>query len=258
VRVRPALAALVVAPLLVLGAAPAGASGRPTGNAAAMALYAKAVRVMNARGAITEVARGQYYWGYSGGSAWRLDVGSATAPYPYEHHVNERVTLAVSGGKTTWELNQFVCPTAGGCASQGTLSIYGTPSAVYWGTSSGAAGLPTCWTQASGQTEWMVRGYSPGWHPFSVTTGAGYTAQHYVSVKRQGSRDVFTSTFSTSNHVTHVTEVDTMVASTDTFVGTTYRVAASPGHPAYRYSYAYSYPATAPAPPTLTMCNAGG
>lgn len=258
VRVRTLLTVLIVVPLMAAWSALAGASGAPTGNAAVIALYGQAVAVMNARPAIVETTRGQYYWGYSG-SGWRLDLNSATAPYSYERHVNLVQTDAVSGGKVAWELNEFACPTAGGCGTQGSLDIYGTASAVYWGTtSSTAAGLPACWNVAAGQTAWMLKGWSPGWRPFSETTGAGFTAQHYVSVAHRGGRDVFTSTFKLRSSATPYTEVDTTVAATKAFVGTTYHVGARPGHPAYSYSIAYSYPAAAAAPPTLTMCSAGG
>jgi len=260
VRARTILTIAIVMSVLALCPATAGSSGKPTGNSSAIALYTKAVAATNSRAALVQTVRGQYYWGYSGsGSAWRLDVDSATAPYSYEHRVNLIQTVALSSGKTTWELNEFVCPTVGGCGSEGSLAILGTASAVYWGTSSASgAGLPACWNRAAGQTAWMVKAYSPGWKPVSVTTGAGYTAQHYVSVTHHGARDVFDSTYTWRSSGVHYTEVDTVEVASNLFVGSTYRVATSPGHPAYSFSSTYSYPSAAPTPPTTTMCGSVG
>lgn len=141
----------------------AGASGRPTGNAAMIKLYAKGVVHMNALPGYVDTTRGLYYFGYSGsGSSWRLDDDSPRPPFPYEHAVNLVQTVAIAGGKLTWELNQFECPAAAGC---GSLSIYGTAQGAYYGTTSGATELPACWTRASGETEWMVRGTRPEGHP---------------------------------------------------------------------------------------------
>jgi hypothetical protein len=240
----------------VAGVGVAGASGHATGNAAIIKQYAKGVKHMNASLGFVETDRGQYYWGYSG-SGWRLDLDSPKPPYPYEHAVNLVQTDAVSGGKVTWELNQFECPTAGSCGPSGSLSIYGTAHGVYYGTSSGAAGLPACWTRASGPTQWMVIGYSPGWVPWSLTTGAGFTAEHYVSMVRHGARDVFTSTYSSTSTRARYTEVDTLVVTSFAFVESTYQVTATPGHAAYSYSTKYSFPSSSPTPPTLTLCGAG-
>lgn len=234
----------------------AGASGRPTGHAAIIKLYAKGVAHMNALRGFVETDHGQYFFGYSG-SGWRLDTDSPRPPFPYEHAVNLVQTVAIAGRKVTWELNQFECPAVGGCGSSGTLSIYGTAQGVYYGTTSGASGLPACWTLASGVTEWMVKGYSPGWTPWSVTTGTGYTAEHYVSMARHGARDVFTSTFTWLSTKARYTEVDTMVVASRAFVGSTYRVSSTAGHAAYSYSFTYAIPSAAPTPPTLTLCAAG-
>ncbi len=231
----------------------AGASGRPTGNAAVIKLYAKGVAHMIALPGYVETVRGEYYWGYSG-SGWRLDLDSPKPPFPYEHAVNLVQTVGIVGRKVAWELNQFECPAAGGC---GSLSIYGTAQGVYYGTTSGASGLPVCWTPASGATEWMVKGYSPGWTPWSVTTGTGFTPEHYVSMSRHGARDVFTSTYTWLSTKAHYTEVDTMDVASRSFVGSKYRVSSTAGHAAYSYSSTFAFPSGAPTPPTMTPCAAG-
>src|ERR1019366_7144142 len=253
-RVQLSMIVVIVTTLLGLGVA--GASGRATGNAAIIKFYAKGVAHTNARPDYVDTVRGQYYWGYSG-SNWRLDADSSKPPYPFEHAVNLVQTIALTGGKVTWELNQFECPTAGGCGSSGSLSIFGSAQGVYWGTTSSASSLPACWNQAGGATAWMVKGYSPGWAGWTVSSGAGFTAQHYVSMALHGSRVVFTSTFTSLSTKARYTEVDTMVAASLTFVGATDHVAATTGHPGYSYSFTYGYPSSPPTPPTPTVCSTG-
>ena len=170
-RSLAALSVVLLAATLT-GVHVADASGRPTGSPAIIKLYAVGVTHMHTLPGYVETDRGQYYFGYSG-SNWRLDADSANPPFPYEHAVNLVATLAIKAGKVSWQLDQFECPVAGGCGSSGSLVIYGTSHGVYYGTTSGANVLPTCWTRASGETEWMVKGYSPGWVPWSVTTGTG-------------------------------------------------------------------------------------
>ncbi len=246
----------VAVAMTLTGPAAAGAAGNPTGSAAEIHLYAKGVAHMNGLVGWVQTTHGEYYWGYSGAN-WRLDVGGTTAPHPFEHAVNDVQTLGLGAGKVKWELNQFVCPSAGGCDNLGSLSIYGSARGVYFGTTTRATGLPYCWRQASGSTQWMVSDFSPGWTPWSESTGAGYTAQHYVSMTRHGAREVFTSTYTATATATHYTEVDTLDTSTLDFVAATYRVAAIPGRPAYSFATTFAFPSAAPTPPVLTMCETG-
>lgn len=253
-----ALAAACTLSLATL-AVPAGASGAPTGNAAAIHAYVQASEAMNKQPFMQFLIKSYYYLGYHSNGSWSMAWGYPKPPASYEQHVNATEITQSKDGKIVWvEITfAYACPSGSICFSTLTpLRFYVTKTAAYYAVLSGPNDTPTCWTNATKtwvKTDFEATG-NPNWYPGTATKYS--TASNFKPATTVGKTTTFVSTYEYTTDKSKVTETDTEDDTTHLFTHSILVVGKgdSKSYPAYTYSQTMSVPKGVKAPKINRVC----
>lgn len=243
---------------LGLAALPAAASSGPSGNHAALALYATMVPKVNAKTVIDDVVSKDFYFGYTTGGYWFLSADTAT--YPYQRAVNDTVVAVLKHGKVSWATETFAAACAGHphCAALVPLEFYETTAKAYWAELSGPHTTATCWYTATGSTAWVKTDYDLAGQPYWWDGHDPATTEPvFKSLVTGSTTDVVVLTYTNTKFHRGVVETDHVTVKTDLPATSTFAVAkgTTKAEKAYTYDAAFSYPkGKAPAAPTIHAC----
>ncbi len=253
---------VIAALTMVVVASPTGAStlsshAKPTGDAATIALYAKAVNTINSLPAVTEVTHDYYFYAYTSPQQWRLAWGTPAAPAANEHRVDLTAELRVVRGRTVSAIDTFAtpCATTSPCTStQPPLEIYVTKAASYWTVLVGPKRTPQCWTRAGGATSWLRSDFTVGEFVWYVGNSPGYSEPDYRPMVRHGNNVAITSSYVYQKTGLKITEADTINTKTSLFTHTVYHVGATPTSKPDTYTIAVLKPGSVPKSPSIDLC----
>ena len=247
-QLRPVPLLLAAVVLCVSLPSPAQASTNATGNAAAIALYARAVATTNALAVLKDTDTNYYFLKDNvtslSSSGFHLQRGVPRAPAGY---VDARVveTYRVLHAKVQW-IETTVAPACGrspACTHSVALEFLDTSAGEKVAYLSGAA-TAYCWAQT----------FSPANSYFGGTIGLSVwsVSGKFLPVTRSASQDVFTSQYSSGGQT--ITETDWVALSSDRFVRSLYQGSAIGQYPAFSFRVVESDPSTVPAPPNYKNC----
>jgi hypothetical protein len=247
------LASLVVliTGLILMGSPSAqAATSGATGNAKAIAFYREMIKAMAMDGGVIEY-RNNYAFvketcTAAGGTEVSLIFDRAVIPKGYSPF-GEGITLALSGGKVVWEIDNLAAKdangfrTTGSCSPDASFTLLRNSQGEYIqgeGFASSTASL--CW----GTADFGIMGKLGG--PVYETYG------HFDPMKRIGKNELITSTFGNKNNPT--TEIDTISLAIDLPISSVVKIPKEGKSPAFTVAWTMLWTGSQ-VQPKVTMCS---
>jgi hypothetical protein len=229
----------------------AGASSSATGNASAIALYAKAVKATNALPVLRDTSTDTYFLQDNiqtltnpATFAYLLKVALPKTPGGFVD-AKSVMTFRLSGGVVKWTTTLVLpdCGTTSACKDSVGLEFYDTPTEEKVALLAGSASK-YCWAQT--QTHSLAS------FAFTPNAGVWNVNGKYSPIAKSGNQTVFQSTY--SDNGVPITETDSLSNATHHFDKSTYHYAATGQILADSITVTETDPTTIPTAPNFPTC----
>ena len=229
----------------------AGASSSATGNASAIALYAKAVKATNALPALRDTSTDTYFLQdnihtLSNPATFAFVLRAAVPKAPGGFVGAKTVTtFRLTGGIIKWMTTLVLpdCGTSSACKDSVGLEFYDTPTEEKVALLTGSASK-YCWAQT--QTHSLAS------FAFTPNTGVWLVNGKYSPIVKIGEQTLFKSTY--SDNGVPITETDSLSNATHHFDKSTYHYAATGQILADTITVVETDPTTVPTAPNFPAC----
>jgi hypothetical protein len=244
---------VVMASMMVTAsmASVAGATSSATGNASAIALYAKAVKATNALPVLRDTSTDTYFL--------QDNIQTLSNPATFAFVLKEALpktpggfvdaktvtTFRLSGGIIKWMTTLVLpdCGTTTACKDSVGLEFYDTPTEEKVALLTGAASK-YCWAQS--------QSHSLASFAFMPNKGVWIVNGKYSPIEKIGTQTLFKSTY--SDNGIPITETDSLSNATHHFDKSTYHYAATGQILADSITVTETDPTTVPTAPNFPAC----